>query len=330
MPTRTPATPLRAGSIILFLLPLVACQQDLTPVESFTSVISMDVKPIEAELDDGQSMRFEPVLLDQNGKPVKGVPSGMSLRWSVSDPVVASIDQAGTVTARRPGAVTVKAELVSTATGDAVPSGSMNPTGGNGNTNSSGKGKGLSGSASLDVKAVPKTMEYVSGDGQTAVTGSILPDSLAVRLLDRNGLPVPGADVAFTVTSGNGYVSPATSTTDTAGIAYAHWALGYALGDQTVEAAVNGVRGSPTVFHGTAVARLGRRAGGGVRRSAERHRQPEADGSAAGEGARPVRQSGGGRGGLLVRVGRLAESLDRKERRRRPRLDELDARLDRG
>ena len=254
MPTRTPAKALRAGSLFLCLLPFVGCQ-DLTPVETFTSVVSMSVKPAEAELKDGQSMHFEPVLLDQNGKPLKSLPSGMSLRWSVSDAVVASIDQSGAVVARRPGLVTVTAELVSSATGNVIPSASVDPAGGPGsNTHGQGKGNGLSGTASLDVKAVPRTMEYVSGDAQSAVTGSILPDSLAVRLLDRNGLPVAGVPVSFVVTSGNGYVSPSSATTDSAGISYAHWALGYALGDQTVEASVNGVKGSPTTFHATAVA----------------------------------------------------------------------------
>ena len=256
MSVRIPAA-LRTGSALLFsALALSACQ-DRLPSEPLPAAVSLAVKPVETEMPDGSTMQYQPVLLDQAGNRMTRLPTGTVLRWSVSDPFVATIDDTGLVRALNPGSVTVTAELVAVATGNVVPGAALTPTGtgnGVGNAGNNGVGKGLVGNASLNVTATAKSMEAVSGDGQTAVTGVILPDSLAVRLLDRQGLPVAGVPVTFAVTSGTGYVSPSDAVTDTNGVAWTRWSLGYMLGDQTVEARVNGVRNSPLIFHATAVA----------------------------------------------------------------------------
>src|SRR4051812_36140344 len=64
------------------------------------------------------------------------------------------------------------------------------------------------------------------GNNQVAVLGDPLGDSVAVKVTNARGNPVTNASVAWTVTSGGGSVSPATSTTDVNGVAKAAWTLG--------------------------------------------------------------------------------------------------------
>ncbi len=70
--------------------------------------------------------------------------------------------------------------------------------------------------------AVTKT----GGDAQTGALGAALADSLAVRVADSYGNPVPGVTVVWAASAGNGAVSPATSQTNAQGIAKAQWTLG--------------------------------------------------------------------------------------------------------
>jgi hypothetical protein len=72
----------------------------------------------------------------------------------------------------------------------------------------------------------PVSMEIIAGDGQEAVAGSQLSDSLVVRLVDVSGNPVSGVPVSWEVVSGGGTVSPASVTTDGDGRASAAWTLG--------------------------------------------------------------------------------------------------------
>src|SRR5688572_6237071 len=65
-----------------------------------------------------------------------------------------------------------------------------------------------------------------SGDTQTGALGAALGDSLAVRVADSFGNPVPGVQVTWATSAGNGAVSPASSTTSALGIAKTRWTLG--------------------------------------------------------------------------------------------------------
>jgi adhesin/invasin len=67
------------------------------------------------------------------------------------------------------------------------------------------------------------------GDGQSGMLGAALPESLAVRVTDRYGNPVPGVTVAWAVSAANGTVSPSTSQTNAQGIAKTRWTLGSRL-----------------------------------------------------------------------------------------------------
>ncbi|MBA3260581.1 MAG: Ig-like domain-containing protein [Gemmatimonadales bacterium] len=84
-------------------------------------------------------------------------------------------------------------------------------------------------------------LSLVSGDGQSAVVGTPVPDLLVVRLLDAQGNPVVGVPVAWVVGAGSGTVAPQTTSTDGAGLASTQWTLGPAPGANTLTAVVSGI-----------------------------------------------------------------------------------------
>jgi hypothetical protein len=91
----------------------------------------------------------------------------------------------------------------------------------------------------------------LAGDNQTAVAGSVLPDSLVVRVTDASSNPVAGVQVAWTLTGG-GAVSSAATPTGADGRAAVQRTLGATAGGQTTTASVGGLQGSPVVFTSTA------------------------------------------------------------------------------
>ena len=92
-------------------------------------------------------------------------------------------------------------------------------------------------------------MRLLSGDSQTAPAGTILPQPLAVELLDRFGNPPRPTTVTFTVLSGGGtIIGYRNLTTDSKGQARGVWQLGVTGGKQELEARVNTIGGSPVVF----------------------------------------------------------------------------------
>ena len=76
----------------------------------------------------------------------------------------------------------------------------------------------------------------VTGDGQTATVGSAFTQSLSVKLLDDRNAPVANAGVAWSISSGSGTLSSATTNTDTNGIASVNVTAGAQAGALTVRA----------------------------------------------------------------------------------------------
>lgn len=95
----------------------------------------------------------------------------------------------------------------------------------------------------------------LAGDNQTAVAGSVLPDSLVVRVTDASSNPVAGVQVAWTL-SGGGAVSSAATPTGADGRAAVQRTLGATAGSQTTTAGAGGLQGSPVVFTSTATVGL--------------------------------------------------------------------------
>ena len=82
----------------------------------------------------------------------------------------------------------------------------------------------------------------INGDNQKGLPGSALAESLAVKVTDRQGDPVSGLRVAFSLDTDapGGQVSPAQARTGSDGLARARWVLGAGGGPQAVVARVVG------------------------------------------------------------------------------------------
>lgn len=107
-------------------------------------------------------------------------------------------------------------------------------------------------SASVTAAAAGK-ISVSAGNNQIGGPSQTLNDSLEVLVTDAFDNPVAGHTVAWSVTSGGGAVSPASSVTDTDGHARASWTLGSSLGQQTAEGASAGLSGSPAGFTANSV-----------------------------------------------------------------------------
>ena len=92
----------------------------------------------------------------------------------------------------------------------------------------------------------------VAGDGQDGALGTMLPDSLVVRVTDEDGAPVAGVPVAWAA-DGDGSVSDAMVETGEDGRAGVRRTLGTTVGEQLTTAVVDGLDGSPVTFTATAV-----------------------------------------------------------------------------
>ena len=100
--------------------------------------------------------------------------------------------------------------------------------------------------------ATPAAMQTQSGNGQTGSVGSALSIPLAVIVTDSKGKTVSGAHVDWDVGIGAGSTSPATSITNSSGVATTIWTLGSVTGTVRVNAQINGV--NPVTFTATALA----------------------------------------------------------------------------
>jgi adhesin/invasin len=93
----------------------------------------------------------------------------------------------------------------------------------------------------------------VSGNDQSAPVNSALTDSLVVKVSDGSNNPVSGITVQWTAVGG-GSVSPATVVTGADGRAATARVLGPIAGQQSAQAAADGLAGSPVTFVHTALA----------------------------------------------------------------------------
>ena len=86
----------------------------------------------------------------------------------------------------------------------------------------------------LVVTPRPASLTATAGASQSAPAGALLSESVRVRLLATDGLPIAGHALTAAVTTGGGGISSTTFTTDANGqIAFA-WTLGGLAGTQTV------------------------------------------------------------------------------------------------
>jgi alpha-tubulin suppressor-like RCC1 family protein len=79
-------------------------------------------------------------------------------------------------------------------------------------------------------------IEYVGGDGQEAIAGTVLPQPYEVEIKDETHRSVSGAEVRFDVISGDGMATPSLTRTDSLGRASTFWRLGTTPGFQRLRA----------------------------------------------------------------------------------------------
>ncbi len=183
---------------LIALTTLAACRDDPTaPPRAATLTIA----PESAKLTFlGQTTSFTAAVKDQNGAAYSG-----KVSWSSSQPDVFTVGPDGVVTAVANGSGSVMATF-----------------------------ENLTATATVTVAQEPGVLLAVSGDGQRAGRGTTLPEAIVVRVIDTGGSSVEGATIAFTVGEGHGQANPATTESDSVGMAQTAWTLGEETGSQTL------------------------------------------------------------------------------------------------
>jgi len=144
----------------------------------------------------------------------------------------------------------------------------------------------------------PTQLERVSGDGQSAVAGSPVPNPLVVQAKNRAGRPVEGAVILFQfVDPPNGAaIAPSSPETNFDGRASVEVTLGTPAGDQPVEARlVDPAHNLRVTFQLTAI--RSNSGGGGGGGDDDDDPPPEDGGGGTGGGGGQVDNGGGGGGG---------------------------------
>ena len=88
---------------------------------------------------------------------------------------------------------------------------------------------------------MPTTLEYISGDNQSGLTGEALSHPFVVEVQDENGDPLEGVTVTFVVGTGGGALSDTSVDTGADGLAQSTLTLGSDPGTNTVEVSVEGI-----------------------------------------------------------------------------------------
>jgi alpha-tubulin suppressor-like RCC1 family protein len=116
---------------------------------------------------------------------------------------------------------------------------------------------GLASATSPDIAlehGPPNSIVIATGSNQTVPAGTQVPVLPTVRVLDGSGNPVPGVEVAFSVTDGGGMIVGPSQITDAAGqAAVGGWTLGTGIGLNVLSATVTGLTNGMVAFHATGV-----------------------------------------------------------------------------
>lgn len=199
----------RPVTVVAGLLPSAAPQILLSYAGPGRDARSIAVKPPEGTLSAGSSLAVTAVALDAEGRTVPD----LLVRWTSSDTSLATVTGIGSATGKvrgsgKRGAVTISA---------------VTPT-------------GLTASTQVALLPPPTSLALASGSGQTGVAGHTLPVPVVVELLAADGLPVPGARVAFAALTPGDSVGAAIVKTDAEGRASTTLTLGLTTGSHLFEA----------------------------------------------------------------------------------------------
>jgi len=88
---------------------------------------------------------------------------------------------------------------------------------------------------------LPEAIALVQGNAQSVQAGVLLPTTVAVRVIDKNGLGMPSIPVTFVLSDGGGSVTPASAVSDARGEVMVKWTLGPIQPVQSLTASASGV-----------------------------------------------------------------------------------------
>lgn len=125
-------------------------------------IAALGVAPSSATLHPREMLQFRATSRDANG----GIIEGRTIAWTVSDPDIASVNEAGIVTGKRLGTASVTADA-----------------------------EGQRGTAQLKVEAAVRSVVLSPGRGKLRPGATL---QLEVTLKDENANPVDGRDVVWT------------------------------------------------------------------------------------------------------------------------------------
>ena len=100
---------------------------------------------------------------------------------------------------------------------------------------------------------IPETLDIIAGNDQEGAPSAALENPFVVEVRDQSGDPLPGVQVAFSVSIGGGMLSATSATTDVNGRAESILTLGLNPGPNTVTVSVTGIQEEQTI---TAIAEL--------------------------------------------------------------------------
>jgi hypothetical protein len=190
---------------LIFLVSLASCggSDGTGPETPVATSITISSSSVNLQFL-GATFALGATVRDQNGQAFSG-----AVTWTADNSAVATVDNAGVVTAIGNGTATVTAA-----------SGSATAT------------------VPVTVEQVVTSIGIISGNDQSATVGQALAEAIVVQAKDGGGAPVVGAVMEFETTSGE--VSPSSAVTDAQGQASVDWTLGTASGQQQLRVSIDG------------------------------------------------------------------------------------------
>jgi hypothetical protein len=176
--------------------------------------------------------------LDQNGVPVTSFSGTISITLS-----------------QNPGDATLQGTTTRSAFQGVAefPDLAVNKAGNGYRLGASGNNLASATSSAFSILArVPADLEEVSGNDQTDTVGAALRSPYVIRVVDEDGAPLPGIQVAWNAGSSGGSVNPTTSVTGASGEAETVHTLGTVAGRYAVTAWIGELPGADVVFESRA------------------------------------------------------------------------------
>lgn len=210
-------TPPRLTFVALFSALALACGDDPVVIPSGTQLSAVDIDDNPAALERGTRDTLTATTVDVEGDTVD-----IPVVWRSSNERVATFERGGVLVAHDTGSTIVTAASL---------------------------GVVSQGVQFLVVWQGPAYIDTLTWTRPHALTAgaTLRTDSLSVRVINTDSVPVRGALVVFNITAGDGSVSPFIDTTDFNGVASTQWTLG-AVGLNSVTATVVRADSTPDAF----------------------------------------------------------------------------------